>query len=150
MESLERFKRFKDKRDKRIRELETLEIEVTKNEFKAKETEYATEKSRMQANDNKAESERNDAKRQHDKGMSYRNLIIIEVNYSGFKTVEPPKDKQVNIEVFIFLPDYSDIFPFVTALYSYTGYFTVFILIRYTFPDSEKHFFKTKQLRIAV
>ena len=100
-ESLERFKRFKDKRDKRIRELETLEIEVTKNEFKAKETEYATEKSRMQANDNKAESERNDAKRQHDKGMSYRNLIIIEVNYSGFKTVEPSKDKQVNIEVFI-------------------------------------------------
>ena len=100
-ESLERFKRFKDKYDKRIRKFETLEIEVTKNEFKAKEAEYATKKSRIQANDNKTESERNDSKRQNDKGMSYRNLIIIEVNHSGFRAVEPPKGKQVNIEVFI-------------------------------------------------
>ena len=100
-ESLERFKRFKDKRDKQIREFEVLEIEVTKNEFKAKEVEYAEEKSRMQTNDNKTESEADNTERQRDKGVSCRNLVIIEVNYSGFKAEKPLKDKQVNIKVFI-------------------------------------------------
>ncbi len=100
-ESLERFKRFKDKRDKRIREFEVLEIEVTKNEFKAKEVEYAEEKSRMQTNDNKTESEAYNTERQRDKGVPCRNLVIIEVNYSVFKAEEPLKDKQVNIKVFI-------------------------------------------------